>query len=373
MWPKEHGLRLCHTVANDAVLREQIIEIIRANQNIRITSYAATEEYLELLRLFQKEGVHFQMTNLPRIAEPIRLVQKVGSKNGIREIVDGLFPQQGIQLPVGYICKDKHEVVRAISAILSMNQGFVVKIHDGESGWGVEIMSGESLKSLDRADIDTWLAGLFETDQIWKSAPYVVEEFIQADTSVAGGFPSGEGCVTDAGYTYSYSCGQQVTERGEFEGISIGSSLPSLYEQRIKTALSVVGERLHACGYRGNFDIDFIAGADGNLYILECNARLTGGTHVYGAMSQMKVSSEQDIYVFSNDSLCYGGTTRSAEDILSTLSNLLYPIQGKTRGVLVSFISPASSVVGIIVIAKDEDDARSLTENVKQSLFQVAK
>ena len=369
LWPKESKLRLCVAVANDAVLKEKIVEIIRANPNIRISSYAATEEYVDLIKMFQKEGIDFQVTNLPHIANPIHLVQKIGSKNGIREIISDLFPREGIKLPVGYICKDKDEVLKAISEFLNTNRGFVVKIHNGESGWGIKIMNEEAVQLLDRTHMDTWLEDLFQSDRIWKSALYIVEEFILANTVMAGGFPSGEGYVDDNGFTFSYSCGQEVTKQGEFEGITISkSSMSHFLDERIEITLNIVGDKLHGIGYRGNFDIDFVAGADGNLYILECNARMTGGTHVYGVISHLKITTEQKPYIFSNDSYRYGEKVQSSEEVLHSISNFLYPIHGEKRGVIISFMSSSRPVIGIIVVGKDSDEARSLIEQVKSSL-----
>ncbi|MCX6790395.1 MAG: hypothetical protein NTV60_02600 [Candidatus Kaiserbacteria bacterium] len=369
LWPKESKLRLCVTVANDTVLKDKIIEIIRINPDIRISSYAATEEYVDLIKMLQKEDIHFEVTNLPHIANPIHLVQKIGSKNGIREIISDLFPKGRIRLPVGYICKNKDEILKAISEFLNTNREFVIKIHNGESGWGVKIMNEKAVQSLDRIHMDTWLEDLFQSDQIWKSAPYVVEKFIQADTTMAGGFPSGEGYVNDRGFTFSYSCGQEVTSQGEFGGITIGkSSMSHLFNEGIETALNIVGDKLHSIGYRGNFDIDFVAGADGNLYILECNARMTGGTHVHGVISHLKINTELESYIFSNDSYRYEGKAQPPEKVLRSLSHLLYPMHEEERGVLISFMSSSRPVIGIIVVGKDSDDTRSLTGQVKSSL-----
>lgn len=369
LWPKESRLRLCVTIANDVILKDKIVEIIRANPNVHISSYAATEEYVDLIKMLQKEDIHFEVTNLPRIVNPIHLVQKIGSKNGIRKIISGIFPKEGIRLPVGYICKDKSEVLKAISEFLNTNRGFVIKIHNGESGWGVKIMNEEAVQLLDRTRMDTWLEDLFQSDRIWKSAPYVVEEFIQADTKMAGGFPSGEGYVDDKGFTFSYSCGQEVTPQGEFGGITISkSSMSHFFNENIETALHIVGNKLHSIGYRGNFDIDFVAGADGNLYILECNARMTGGTHVHGVISHLKINTLQVFYIFSNDSYRYGEKVQLSEEILRSLSNLLYPIQDERRGVIISFMSSSRPVIGIIVIGKDSNDAHSITKQVNSSL-----
>lgn len=369
LWPKESKLRLCVAIANDAILKEKIIEIIRANPNVRISSYAATEEYVDLIKILQREKLRFKVTNLPHLANPINLVRKIDSKNGIREIISDLFPKERMRLPVGYICKNKNEILKAISEFLNINRGFVVKIHNGESGWGVKIVDGEMAQSLDRAFLTTWLNGLFQSDQIWKSAPYIVEEFIVADTTIAGGFPSGEGYIDDGGFTFSYSCGQEVTKQGEFGGITLSKSSRShFFHESIETAINIIGDRLHSIGYRGNFDIDFVAGVDGNLYILECNARMTGGTHVQGIISHLKINTEQGSYIFSNDSYRYGEKTQPPERVLYSLSGLLYPILEEKRGVIISFMSLNRPIIGIIVVGKDSNDTRSLTEQVRSSL-----
>jgi biotin carboxylase len=324
---------------------------------------------MALVKVLRNEIPNLQVINLPHVANPAHLVQIVDSKNGFRTAMADLFPREGVRLPIGYTCDNGEEVLSAIAELLKRDRGFVIKIHNGESGWGVKMVNHQESMMLDQSRMNVWLEDLFRSDHIWEFAPYIVEEFITVDTKIAGGFPSGEGYVNDTGFRFTYSCGQEVSQLGEFEGILIDTgSLPTFYNEVIEKTLNTIGTRLYSMGYRGIFDVDFAAGTDGNLYILECNARVTGGTHVYDAISHLKISAEEGLYIYSNDSLRYGDVTRPPKDVLSVCSNLLYPIQDEKRGVLITFVSPSQPVIGIIVIGRDREDALLLGEHVRSGL-----
>ena len=59
-----------------------------------------------------------------------------------------------------------------------------------------------------------------------------------------------------------------------------------------------MGEQYAKAGYRGYYDVDFIAGRGGELFITESNVRRTGGTHVYAVASRLfgKRVYVRDIY-----------------------------------------------------------------------------
>ncbi len=372
LWPKEPGLRLCTAITRDAELMDKLYDLLRGNPATRICSYAVTKEYVALVKLLRDEIGNLSVVNLSKIEKPAELAETIDSKNGFRTIIIGLFPKDGVKIPNGSICKDKMEVLVAILGFLNANKGFVIKIHKGESGWGIKIVDEEEAKRFDTSQLATWLDNLLQSEDIWEFAPYVVEEFIPTDASLAGGFPSGEGCISETGFAFSYICGQEVTREGEFEGISIDTSLAEISE-RIKIALDCIGNKLFTLGYRGVFDVDFAAGTDGNLYILECNARMTGGTHVYDAISHLKLNNLKNRYVFSKDSFRYGDVTLSPTEILQTLSDLLYPIDQEQRGILVSFLSSNRPVMGVVVIGDDRQDVDSLMNQMRSVVLKCVK
>src|SRR3989344_3295157 len=368
LWPKNNDMQLCNSIMDDATLMKYLIEIIRANPGIKISSYSFTDNYANLLRLLKSKVARWQTTNMPCATNPVVLVKTIDSKSSFREMIASLFPAKNLRFPRGFICETEKDVSKAIFEFLGDGKGFVIKIHNGESGWGVKLVNADTAQRLKQTKVNEWLRELFESDPVWEFAPYVVEEFIPVDYTIAGGFPSGEGHITDKEFIFDYSCGQEINKGGSFEGVVISAGIfPSYVSKNIKIAMEMIGKKFHTNGYRGIFDIDFAAGVDGNLYILESNARMTGGTHVYDIMSYLDLD-ENNAYVISNDAFFYDASIQKPNKILASLSNIIYPINHQKRGLILSFISTSRPVIGIIVVGKNREDARTLMNRTKDCL-----
>lgn len=368
LWPKNTDIHLCNSVLNDTELTEVLIQLFQSNKDVRVSAYSVTDDYLKLLRFFKKRVVGWHVTNLPKITNTLDLVREIDSKNGFREIVANLFPMENIKLPRGFICKTGHDVTKAILFFLNVGIGFVIKVHNGESGWGVKIMDKDMIQKFTKSKIEDWLRELFESDPIWKFAPYVVEECIPVDRNIGGGFPSAEGHITDDGFIFDYNCGQEVTKEGFFDGVILNNDIiPNAVNSSMRITINKIGNKLYSKGYRGVFDVDFAAGENRNLYILESNVRMTGGTHVYNIMLHLDINGN-DAYVISNDSFRYNMPTQKTEKILARLREVLYPIEGRKRGIIISFISQNRPVIGVITIGKNKEDALALTRRAKNCL-----
>lgn len=368
LWPKNLDIRLCNSIRNDPELIEVLIQVFQSNKNVKISSYSVTDDYLNLLRFLEGRATGWHVTNLPRATNPLDLVREIDSKNGFRKIVANLFPRENIKLPRGFVCKTEDDVVKAICFFLNADIGFVIKVHNGESGWGVKIIDNDAIQKFTEGKIKDWLRELFESDQIWNFAPYVVEEFIPVDKTIGGGFPSSEGHITDEGFVFDYNCGQEVTKDGSFEGVVLSNDIiPDAVNSGMRIGMATIGNKLYSRGYRGVFDVDFAAGKDGNLYVLESNARMTGGTHVYNIMSYLGISGN-NAYVISNDSFRYNMPAQKPEKLLARLSDILYPIEYQKRGLIISFVSLNRPVIGIITIGQNKKDAISLMQRTKDCL-----
>lgn len=367
-WPKNPDIRLCNSVLDDPELVKVLIQVFQSNKKVKISSYSVTDEYIKLLRFLEGNTAGCDITNIPKVTSPLDLVREIDSKNGFREIAANLFPKENIKIPRGFICKTEADIAKAIFFFLNIGIGFVIKVHSGESGWGVKIIDNNTIQKFKENKVRDWLQELFESDPIWKFAPYVVEEYISVDKTIGGGFPSGEGHITDDGFVFDYNCGQEVTQEGSFEGIVLSNNIiPNAVNSAMRVSMEVIGNKLYSKGYRGVFDVDFAADKNGNLYVLESNARMTGGTHVYNIMSHLGINGN-DAYVISNDSLRYNTPTQAPKELLDRLSNILYPIEAKKRGVILSFVSQNRPVIGIITIGENKKDALALTQRAKDCL-----
>ncbi len=368
LWPKSFDIRLCKSILDDPELIEILIQIFQSSQGVKVSSYSVTDNYINLLRFLEGRTTGWQVTNMPRITNPSDLVRIIDSKNGFRKIVANLFPRVNIKLPRGFTCKTEVDVAEAISLFLNLGKGFVIKVHNGESGWGVKIMDNDAVQKFTQSEAGDWLHKLFQSDPIWNFAPYVVEEFIPTDKIIGGGFPSGEGHITDEGFVFDYNCGQEVTKDGSFEGVVLSNDIiPDSVNTSMRIGMDTIGKELYSKGYRGIFDVDFAAGQDGNLYVLESNARMTGGTHTYNIISHLGIYGN-NAYVISNDSFRYNIPTQKSEKLLARLSDVLYPIQYQKRGLIISFVSSNRPVIGIIMIGQNKKDALSLIQKTKDCL-----
>lgn len=368
LWPQNPDIRLCNSILNDSKLINVLVQVFQSNKDVKVSSYSATDDYLNLLRFLEGRAAGWHITNLPRAINPLDVVREIDSKNGFRKIIANLFPRENIKLPHGFICKTEADVAKTISFFLNVGVGFVIKVHNSESGWGVKIIDNDTVQKFTENKIKDWLHKLFESDLIWKFSPYVVEEFIPVDKTIGGGFPSGEGHITDEGFVFDYNCGQEVTKDGSFKGVVLSNNIiPDFVNSSVRIGMTTIGNELYSKGYRGIFDVDFAAGKDGNLYVLESNARMTGGTHAYNIMFYLGISGN-NAYIISNDSFRYNMPIQKPEELLALLSNVLYPIEGQKRGLIVSFVSQNRPVIGIITIGKNEKDARSLAQRAKDCL-----
>lgn len=368
LWPQNPAIRLCNSIINDPELIEVLIKVFRSNKDVKVSSYSVTADYLNLLRFLEGRVARWHVTNLPMTANPLGLVREIDSKNGFRKIVTSLFPRENINFPRGFVCKTETDIAKAISFFLNVGIGFVIKVHNGESGWGIKIIDNDSIQKFTEGKTKDWLHELFESDPIWKFTPYVVEGFIPVDKTIGGGFPSGEGHITDEGFVFDYNCGQQVTKGGSFEGVVLSNDIiPDPVNSSMRIGMATIGNEFYSKGYRGVFDVDFAAGKDGNLYVLESNARMTGGTHVYSITSHLGIS-ENNAYVISNDSFHYNMPTQKLEELLARLSDILYPIKHQKRGLIISFVSLNRPVIGVITIGENKKDALSLMQGTKNCL-----
>lgn len=367
LWPKYSSIRLCKSILDDPALIKTLIQILRSNKEVKISSYAVTEEYVNLLKFFKKQVLGWNTVNLPSTENPTGLVRFLDSKSGFRKALAVIFPHEKLMLPQGFVCPNRNDVVRAISHFISIKSGFVIKVHNGESGWGIKIMDANDIKRLAKENLHNWVGDLFQSDQIWNFAPYIVEEFISVNKRIGGGFPSGEGHITDDGFIFDYICGQEINQEGSFGGVVLNNKIiPRSIIKSIKVAMERVGKEFYCRGYRGIFDVDFAPSKNGNLYVLESNARITGGTHVFNLMSHL--DCDENKYVISNDAFRYNMQPQKPKRLLDLISDFLYPIQSQKRGVLISFISLNRPTMGLVVIGNNKNDAHYLIKKIKDCL-----
>jgi len=128
--------------------------------------------------------------------------------------------------------------------------------------------------------------------------------------------------------------------------------------------------RLQEMGYVGNFDLDAVIDARGSAYLLEINARRTGGTYVheFGRHTFGDDYLERLVLVGQN-AVSSGGIT-DLDGLFARLEGLLYPDYGPGGGVVITVTSTLpSGEFGCILVAPDETAALALNEALEKRLL----
>lgn len=372
-WPIEPTIALSKAVEENNVLVNVIIEYARKNPAMRISPYVITDNFLSLLDRINAGGTEVVADEKPR-EHSLWTIKYLDSKVGFRAEMQKLATERAeVRIPEGFLAGNKREAVDIAAWFYAHGRAVVVKVNYGESGWGLWIARLNEYSSA--SHLRETLETVFSLDPIWEDSLIVVEEFVEPDTRVAGGSPSTELFVSESGPFITYHCGQLLNANGGFFGVEIGRGvLSASVRDTLERTSRIIGERYHELGYRGFFDIDFVASRarDGTIYVVETNTRRTGGTHVYDLAKYLFGDTwETDTYLLSHDSLGYGNELVSVETLLKQIQSLLYPISSQRKGVIVTSVNAWDPVFGYVIVAPDADEGKRLQQELF-NLFGIA-
>jgi hypothetical protein len=346
---------------------DKLTAIIKENKDIRISPYAVTPSFIDLVENLKLKGLEFAVSERPA-KDSDWTVQFLDSKIGSRLEIDKI-KDNSVYTPKSIICRNKKEATDVSKWFYDQGLSFVVKSNFGEGGWGTLILKREENKSWD--DVLAKITDSFNKDTIWNDSLIIFEEYIVAQRGISSGCPSSELFLTDNGYKITYICDQVVTEEGNFLGVTLGKdSLDNEIKNKIVASSNAVGKKFWELGYRGFFDIDFVLSEkEGIPYIIETNMRRTGGTHIFDTAKNIFGEEwESKTFILSQDSFEYGENLLSEDAILEKLKDILLPINGDKKGVVVSIINKLKPTIGFIIVANSPKEALEMHSKMKQLL-----
>jgi len=190
---------------------------------------------------------------------------------------------------------------------------------------------------------------------------------------VGGGFPNIEMKISGkkGKVEMLFFGGMRVNRAGVYGGMEIGKRV---IEKKFLAKLMGVGfdlgEKHAKFGYRGYFDVDFVAGKNGQLYITESNLRRTGGTHVYKAALRLLGNDFMDDYVilFHNYYLLPGDKKYSFNQVLEKLKPILFDKKKKEGVVLASANVLPKGRLAHIAIGKTKQRAMKIEKKMMEIL-----
>jgi len=252
---------------------------------------------------------------------------------------------------------------------LERGESCVVKADQGAGGEGLSVFKPD-------AEVKT----LQDILEVLDANPYldndllVAEQFITADVSVGGGSPSPDLYVPPPGAgEVELAClsAQTLAENGEFIGVEIHSDvLPEKLTLALRQDSLIIAQVMREMGYVGPFDIDFVIGQDGQVYMVEFNMRRTGGSHAHDAASHLfgRDYTKRAVVLTANKPVAEAGPI-SFDTLYESLRDLIYPMGRRDAGLILTNVSLLKyGSFGYILLAPDLKQAYALRSEMSQRI-----
>ncbi len=338
--PMKHTGEICTDIITDKKLFSKITSEIVTYKTIHLTSYSASAQLYDLYDRLSAVHPNVILSEAPE-KDYSWTVNFFGSKTGIRQLADhGQTPD--FPTVCGYCVSGISLASSMASAVYDKDGAVVVKTNKGHAGAGVLLFRPREL-SKNFAERTKEIKQKLQEDAYWEKFPILVEQYVECDPSVGGGFPNAEFFVDKKGNVQLlYYCGMRVTKGGTFKGVEIHSEcLQPKIRAAVIDAGEAIGKGLASYGYCGFYDVDCLADYKGNIFVSESNVRRTGGTHVYfTAHALFGKTYLSDAYALSNNSYTIPGKKKyTFASLKETLSSVLFSKE-KKEGVLIIATNP---------------------------------
>lgn len=187
-----------------------------------------------------------------------------------RILADGGHP--GIVLPRQWRADGRWAAARMLAARTRAGESTVLKSEHGVGGSGTTVVTPERVRAA---------GGARAVVRRLPRGPLLVEEYVGGGpASGAGEGPRDltyDGFVDDAGHAHEVGGAVMDVADGCYRGATVGPGVvPPWAEEPLTAFGTAVGRELAESGYRGWFDVDFVADGAGRLAPTETNLRLTG-------------------------------------------------------------------------------------------------
>lgn len=370
--PQKHSGLICEDILKDKKVMKRLAELKREYKRVSLTAYSTTPQFLNLVKKLREIGLEVRTPEAPEEADSWT-VNFYGSKSGIRQLtqINGSM-RADLKMPEGVVSSGIIDTARIAANKYIRESGVVIKTNKGHAGMGVLIFRKGDLPKKFK-ECEEKIVEILKRDNYWEKFPIVVESLVVPDPKIGGGFPNAEYLIKkDGEVKLLFYCGMRVDSKGVFQGVEIGDeALPSRVASRIIDIGYLIGEQYASDGYRGYFDIDYIAEKKGKIFVNESNVRVTGGTHVFQAATELAGRDFlEKVYLLSNNNWSVPGRKKYTFKELQTLmKDLMYERKKREGLVIVSSNLLAMKKLAYIIFGKNKKRALRIEEEMKRRLI----
>ncbi|BAU41440.1 hypothetical protein O77CONTIG1_01250 [Leptolyngbya sp. O-77] len=358
--PERPSDSICADILREPALLQKIVNYAGDAGAVQLVPYATTPAVHKLADALRQE--HGLTVYLPESPAPDRLWLReyVQTKLGFRMLVGQWLAGR---LPEGYAARSVEEAGAIAHTFLQRGQGCIVKANTGFLGIGHTVFRPEA--ALELAEICATL----QQNPYYAGDLLIVEALIP---SAQGLSPSAEVVVpanpSEPPYLIAI-CAQQVLPSGAYAGEMVSPAWRNApWYADLSAAALEVAQKLRAMGYIGHFDLDGIVDDAGTLYLLEVNARRTGGTHVY-ELAQFLLGERraQTATLLSCTSAPCPAVGNWAE-LERAIADLLFPNLSGWGVVITNSAGLARHQIGYAILAANQADALALQHTLTARL-----
>lgn len=282
--PRSRTNRLLTDLMHDASALQTLRETL-GGRPVRLLSWGATPELYLLAETIRSWGLRFDVDGVAPENHWVSLY--LDSKLSCLDLARDL----GIPMARSITAADRDQLSGALAAILRRHPRAIVKSPYGLAGQGSAVVDA------DAASVASFWDRVHD-DPFLRAYPLIVQEFVTHAEGV--GCPALDFRVVDGGIRDLVLSAVTTTQGHLFQSVNVGvGSLPAEVADRIVPLGHRLGEAAGALGYRGWLCVDLIAGADGEIYLTEINARRSGAMHSIGLLDHFQ--SEPDLTLSSHD------------------------------------------------------------------------
>jgi hypothetical protein len=342
-------------------LIDRLVDYAGRERTLQLIPYATTRAFFELASALRaKHGLKVMLPESPS-PENLWLRDLIDTKSGFHNLVGCWLPSG--KLPTGIICRNAQVAADAVRWFLANGQNCLAKPDRGQAGIGIHLFSDRSASKKD-------ILRKLQQNPFLRAESIIVEAFVRSSEAISPSLEFYVPPLESGPPEITYLSNQVIVGAGDFTGVLVGREIEqAVWYPAFRESGIHVAERLQAMGYVGHFDIDAIVDDEGQIYLVEINTRRTGGTHVHEfGLFAVGESYLDEVVLLSQDAMP-SGTITDAHTLLEVLGDLLYPISGDNRGVVVTMTStlPARKF-GCIFVAATTDEAIALQESVAQRM-----
>lgn len=279
--PRKYSDNLSDDILDDSILFEKLIEVVKASDHPELICWGVSIGVYRLIEALAARSAVVSTSEIPS-RTTYWTAMYFDSKIGFRETCLRLSASRPeIRVPAGFICSKLSHALDVAKQWTLDNHPFVLKANFGEAGFGT-IICDRQLIAQGWNKVERSLEDSMTTECLWKDELCVIEEYIRAP-GFAPIYPTCDGFILSDGSVEITGSGLMLISEGQhYSGVEAGLGvLPRSMENLMESITREVGKYMSDCGFLGWFDVDFVVGAEGALYLTEFNARRTGPAHLF--------------------------------------------------------------------------------------------